>query len=422
MEVPQDSHMKNEQKIRDRAAVRKHRKVTWIILGIGILIVVGFFCGLFALSGRQNTVAEDTAQEEYSDGTVTDLVIEETDSDDISVIMVGDMLLHTDILKSGLMEDGSYNYDHIFAHTADVISDADIAIVNEEVILGGSELGLSGYPSFNAGFEVGDALVNAGFNVICHATNHALDQGKMGLLNCLDFWRTSYPDTEVLGIHDSQEDADQIHLLSVKGCTIAILNYTGIMNGSPDIGYSVDMLDRDKVCRDLEQAREQADFVIVVPHWGTEYSFGISEYQKEWAQVFLENGVDLVIGAHPHVIEPVEWLEDDEGHRMLVYYSLGNFISFTEGSGEGKGERAVGAMAQVTLHVEDGEVSISEYGVKPVVAHLVAGRGNPTVYFLEDYTQELADESEMSTKDPTFSLKSCQDLCRQVFKDLYQEN
>ncbi len=382
---------------------------------------------LVALTGIFGCAPEETAEtaEEENTTTAQDLIITTEDkaaSDEISVVMVGDMLLHTDILNSGLQEDGSYNYDHLFAHTGDVIQAADIAIVNEEVILGGSELGLSGYPSFNAGYEVGDALVNAGFNVVCHATNHALDKGETGLKNCLNFWKESYPDIQMLGIHDSQEDADEIHVMEINDTRIALLNYTEIMNGGAKLNdYAVDMLTEDKVVSDLKKADEEADFVIVIPHWGEEYSMGISDSQKHWAQIFLENGADLVIGAHPHVIEPVQWMEDEDGHQMLVYYSLGNYCSFTEGSGEGKGDRALGAMAQVTLSVEDGEVSISDYGVRPLVAQLVAGKGNPTVYFLDEYTQKLADESEMKTKDPTFSVEHLKELCRDVFGDLYQE-
>ncbi len=377
---------------------------------------------LAAVTGVCGCSSSDTATQPGEESAAQNLEIDTKKSQEISIVMVGDMLLHTPILESGLQEDGSYNYDHLFAHTGDVIEAADIAIVNEEAILGGSELGLSGYPSFNAGFEVGDALVNAGFNVVCHANNHALDMGEAGLTNCFNFWKETYPDMQVLGIHDSEEDADELHVMEVGDTKIALLNYTEMLNsGTRPNDYDVDMLEEDKVVSDLKKAEEASDFVIVIPHWGEEYSMGISESQQKWAQIFLENGADLVIGSHPHVIEPVQWMEDVDGHPMLVYYSLGNYCSFTEGSGEGKGDRALGAMAQVTLTAEDGEVSISDYGVRPLVAQLEAGRGNPTVYFLDEYTEELADKSEMKVKDPTFSVDHLKELCRKVFGNLYQE-
>lgn len=347
----------------------------------------------------------------------------EQEPQEISLIMVGDILLHTPLQESGLQADGSYHYDHFFAHTKDLIAQADLALVNQEVILGGTELGLSGYPAFNGAFEVGDALVEAGFDVILHATNHALDKGQKGILNCLDFWRSSYPDIAVLGIHDSQESRDDnIYFYEESGITIAILNYTYGTNGIPlPEPYMVDLLEEEQVAADLQRASEQADFVIVAPHWGTEYTHVPTREQERWTQIFLENGVDLVLGTHPHVIEPVEWVEDGEGNRMLVYYSLGNFINFTSGSGNGVRQRAVGAMATVTLSVEEGEVAVSDYGVIPLVSHMVEGTGNPTVYPLSEYTQALAEENEMSKKDPGFTLDYCQELCREVFGALYRE-
>ena len=96
----------------------------------------------------------------------------------VTLKMVGDVLLHTPVSDSGLMADGSYNYDHLFANVKNEIGSADIALVNQEVILGGTEMGLSGYPAFNGAYEVGDSLVSAGFDVILHATNHTIDRGK----------------------------------------------------------------------------------------------------------------------------------------------------------------------------------------------------------------------------------------------------
>ncbi|MBQ9165340.1 MAG: CapA family protein [Oscillospiraceae bacterium] len=341
---------------------------------------------------------------------------------EVSLIMVGDVLLHDPLQESGLQADGSYNYDHFFAHTSDLISRADLALVNQEVILGGKELGLSGYPAFNGAYEVGDALVKAGFDVVLHATNHALDKGETGLLNCVSFWENSYPDIAVLGIHGSEESKENnIYYYEVEEATIAILNYTYGTNGIDlPLPYMVDLLEEDAVIADLQEANANADFVIAAPHWGLEYTHTPSDEETRWAQLFLENGVDLVLGTHPHVIQPVEWLEDESGNKMLVYYSLGNFINFTSDSGDGVRQRAVGAMAEVTLAVEDGAVSIADYGVTPLIAHMVEGTGSPTVYAIDDYTQELAAENAMSQKDSKFSLAYCQEICDTVFGDLWR--
>ena len=244
----------------------------------------------------------------------------------VTLTMVGDILLHTRIHEYSRQEDGTYNFDAIFANTAEQIAEADLALVNQEVIIGGAELGVSGYPSFNAPYEVGDALVKAGFDVALHATNHALDKGKKGVLNCIAFWEENHPEIGVLGIHDSAEDQEELYIIEIEGIRIAILNYTYGTNGismPKDMPYAVDMLTEDAVIEDLKRAKEQADFVIVCPHWGTEYRLTPDKSQKKWTQLFLEYGVDLVLGTHPHVIEPIELLTNEETGACWYIIRLG---------------------------------------------------------------------------------------------------
>lgn len=336
---------------------------------------------------------------------------------EISLVMVGDILLHTPVAESALGEDGGYDFSAVFAGMEEEIRAADLALVNQEVIIGGEELGISGYPTFNAPYELGDALMDAGFDVVLHATNHALDKGKKGILNCLAFWRESYPDTAVLGIHDSQEAQREIYVYEQEGIRIAILNYTYGTNGIPlpaDMPYGVDMLDRDRVAEDLGKARELADFVVVCPHWGTEYVLSATKEQEDWAAFFAENGADLVLGTHPHVIEPIEWVSD-----TLVYYSLGNFVNWTSGTGAGVADRMVGGMARVTIGPDEtGEIGIKSYDVEPLVCHVSQGFGGVTVYPLDRYTEELAMQNEIVRQDAGFSL----DYCRQLVQDVFGED
>ena len=352
--------------------------------------------------------------------------VEEPEPQEVSLVMVGDILMHTKVYESGLMEDGSYNYDHMFAQVKTDIEEADIAIVNQEVILGGRELGLSGYPAFNAAFEVGDSLVDAGFDVILHATNHALDKGKKGLLNCIQFWEEQYPDIAVLGIHESEEDAQEIYVQEINGIRVAILNYTYGTNGialPKDMPYAVELWDEKQISEDVVRAKEMADFIIVCPHWGTEYVLEETADQRKKAQFLADLGVNLVIGTHPHVVEPVKWISGAEGNQMLVYYSIGNFINATSGTGNGKAARMLGAMAEVTIAMneETQEAYISEYGIEPLVTHNVSGSGQITTYKLSDYTEELAKQNEMIYQDRTFSKAYCEDICSTVFGDLYIE-
>ena len=337
----------------------------------------------------------------------------------IQIVMVGDMLMHGRVMDSGKKDDGSYNFDHLFENVKDTIENADLALVNQETILGGTELGLSGYPAFNSPYELGDSLVSAGFDVILHATNHTLDKGKTGVLNCMNFWDTNYPDINYLGINKSQEEQDtDIFVYEQDGMKIAILNYTYGTNGIPtpsDMPYIVNYMNEEKIIQDLKTAEEIADFTIVCPHWGTEYVLTATSSQKNWAKIFMENGADLVIGTHPHVIEPVEMITDENGNEMLVYYSIGNFVNGTSGTGEGTTNRMVGGIADITLSMtEDGDVFIESYDVIPIVCH-IDEKTEYTVYYLSDYTEDLAKENHIVSQDSNFSLEACKNLVNKVW-------
>lgn len=355
----------------------------------------------------------------------------------VSLVMVGDILFHTPVAESGVQEDGSYNYDALFANVKDEIFAADLALVNQEVIIGGEALGISGYPSFNAPYELGDALVTAGFDVVLHATNHTLDQGRKGVKNCLSFWKQNYPEIAVLGINESrQAQENEIYVYEQDGIRIAILNYTYGTNGielPADMPYAVNLLEEEKVTADITKAKESSDFVIVCPHWGTEYQLTPSVEQERWTQIFLENGVDLVMGTHPHVIQPIVWISTEKteasvdisvdagqnskcGDGMLVYYSLGNFVNWTASSGEGIANRMVGGMAEITIGMDEaGDAFIVDYGVEPLVCHLKDGTNGVTTYLLSEYTEEMADRNAIEGQDAAFSGEYCEALCEEVW-------
>ena len=412
-----------------------NKMIKIILISIcGMLLFVG--CGNAAKETSSSNlvftenmvVAEETMATEQIVSTETITATETVISSEepeptpkqLRLLMVGDILLHTPVENSALQEDGTYDFTAIFQHTTEDIQAADLAIVNLEVNIGGEELGISGYPAFNAPYAVGDALVEAGFDVVCHGTNHALDKGKKGLLNCVNFWKEQYPEMAVLGIHNSQESQDHIYVYEKDGMKIAVLNYTYGTNGIPipeGMPYAVDMLEEQRVIADIQKAEELADFTVVCPHWGTEYQLVQSASQEKWVRVFAEHGADLVIGTHPHVIQPMEWVTDEAtGHAMLVYYSIGNFVNWTSESGTGIANRMVGGMAKITLEQdENGEVYIQEYGVEPVVCQLEQGVNGVTVYKLEDYTTELAEQNRIRLQDAAFSLEYCQNLCEEVW-------
>ena len=389
-----------------------------------------------AIEEADITKTSDTAEDESAqaeDEAESDDNLDEGEEDNsVTISMVGDVLLHMPVEESAKSKDGSYDFSAIFANMKEDISASDVAIVNQEVIIGGEEFGISGYPNFNAPYEVGDALVDAGFDVICHGTNHALDKGKKGIVNANAYWEEKHPDITVIGINGTPEEKDRVDIVELKGIKIALLNYTYGTNGIPlpaDMPYAVDMLVEDKVAKDLKYAEENADFTVVCPHWGTEYRLDKDSYQEYWTNIFRKNGADLIIGTHPHVIEPVEMIEDENsgitnnhgGGDMLVYYSLGNFVSWTSSTGPGVTNRMVGGMAKVTIEKgEDGEVSIVDHSAKAVVCHLRSGEGGVTVYPLSEYTDEMGKENEIIAQDPDFSRELCIDLCNKVWGDSWE--
>lgn len=402
--------------------LRKHK--------VGYILLALLFCLTAVSCGREDTPActdyfgagrsDITAQSGDTEVTAADTAKE----GELTLVMVGDVLMHTAVTESGLQDDGSYNFDHMFANVKDEISAADLALVNQEVILGGTKLGLSGYPNFNAPYEVGDALIGAGFDVVLHATNHAMDKGKDGIVNCLNYWK-QHPEMTIVGINETKEAQDKTTLITVNGITVAILNYTYGTNGNKlpsDMPYAVNLLDKDTIKADVAKAKEEADFVIVCPHWGTEYIHTTSKDQEYWANIFASCGVDLVIGTHPHVIEPVKEIKNSDGDMMPVFYSLGNFINSTAETGKGTADRMVGAMAKVTLKRTESGIEIDSYEAVPLVTQMAEGRGKITTYFLSDYTEELAEQNGVKQRDDTFSLDFCKNLCTEVFGEDAENN
>ncbi len=412
-------------KIRERRRKDRKRKQTlYFLAGCGATIVFSLALVLIVnMFGKMLDSIEISNPEEIeTESLITDweVLFTEDEPDSMQIVMVGDMLIHKPILDSAKQEDGSYNFDHLFVNVKDYISTADLAIANQETIMGGDRYGYTGYPSFNTPFAISDAEVNAGFDVLLFATNHALDKTKKGILNCMEYLDTTHPNLGYVGINHSQEEYDnKIYTYEANGITVAILNYTYGTNGlaiPSDMPYIVNTLEEEKVRSDVRKAEEIADFTIVCPHWGTEYKLEPDSSQEKWANIFLEEGADLVLGAHPHVIEPIEWLTHENGNKMLVYYSVGNFVHGTSSSGKGVSNRMVGGIADVTLerNEETGEVEIIHHGVIPIVCHIANGT-EYTVYYLEDYTEELASQNLILSQDSEFSKAHCDALVDQVW-------
>ncbi|MDR2654725.1 MAG: CapA family protein [Oscillospiraceae bacterium] len=343
---------------------------------------------------------------------------------EVKLLMAGDNLLHLPVVNSGWQPDGSYNFDHLFANLKDDIQSADIAVINQETVLGGTEIGLSEYPQFNSPQEVGDAIAAAGFDVVMHANNHVMDRGFDAIERTMRFWK-KYPNITVVGVNENEDEYNNIKTVEVNGLTLAILSYTDSTNGIPvpqDKPWLVNMTDEEKIAADIARAKETADFIIALPHWGIEYSYTPSENQELYARFMANLGVDLIIGTHPHVLEPIEWIDRKDGGRTLVYYSLGNFVS-----NQNESPRMLGGIAEVTIvKAGDEPAYIETAAIEPVVTHFEAGDLNYGVYKLSQYTDELAARHRLRTAGSYYSdsghlfgVNWLRKLCEQVLGEWY---
>tara|TARA_B110000263_G_scaffold247033_1_gene259112 strand:+ start:507 stop:1697 length:1191 start_codon:yes stop_codon:yes gene_type:complete len=247
--------------------------------------------------------------------------------DEVSFLFMGDFMQHGPQIKAAKDSIGNYNYEHYFDYTSSLINSVDFAIANLEVTLAGKPY--SGYPRFCAPDEYAVAIQNAGFDVLTTSNNHSNDRGSDGLvrtINVLDSLKFMH-----LGTYkDSIERRDNYPLIIEKrGIKVALLNYTYGTNGldtkHPNI---VNMIDEDIILQDIQISKERnVDKIIVITHWGSEYLSFPDKYQKKWGEWLLSNGADIVIGGHPHWVQPAEYRKDSLNNEKLIIWSLGNIIS-----------------------------------------------------------------------------------------------
>jgi len=282
--------------------------------------------------------------------------IDETVTYKLKVAMVGDALIHASVYKNAY-RNGIYDFTKQLKFIKPYLEDYDLAYYNQETIFGGESFGYSSYPRFNTPSEFGDAMLEAGFNLVSLANNHTLDKGEKGILNAFDYW--SKKNISYNGISDSDDTRDNIKIYSKNNISYAFLSYTTITNGLsvPDNkDYLVNIYSEENVKRDIDRIKDSVDIILVAMHWGSEYTHTPTKEQVDIANYLSSLNVDVVIGTHPHVIQPVEIVGD-----TLVFFSLGNFISGQIGI-----SRLVGMVGSIeiikTIKNEDISIEITNIG------------------------------------------------------------
>jgi len=257
---------------------------------------------------------------------------------------VGDILIHERVYKDALTENG-YDFNPMLETVKPFMEQADITVANSESIVGGSEIGLSTYPAFNSPYEVGDALKHAGVDVVALANNHTLDRGVPAIENAIRYW--DQIGMVHAGSYLSADDRSEIALMTRNDITFSFLSYTYGTNGieaPTGRDYLVNRIDPTVIQQDLKRAREKSDVVVLNLHFGVEYQKMPNAEQIELAQFAAENGADIILGHHPHVLQPPEWIDTADGRKAFVVYSLGNFLS-----GQDELDRQIGAILHLDI-------------------------------------------------------------------------
>jgi poly-gamma-glutamate synthesis protein (capsule biosynthesis protein) len=296
----------------------------------------------------------------------------------LSLVMVGDSLYHPQVYKDGY-KNGKYDFTSQLSEVKPLIQKYDLAYYNQESILAGTTLKLSGYPQFNSPQEVGDAFIDAGFNLVSLANNHTMDKYEKGVRLSVEYWRKQegvYWTGQALS---EQERTDNIKVEEKNGIKYAFLSYTTVTNGLlPPKGkeYLTNIYSEEKAKKDIALVKGKADVILVAMHWGTEYQIsGLAKEQKTISKFLASQGVDIIIGAHPHVIQPAEFIDN-----TLVIYSLGNFISSQSNNyGAKEDEKLSGLMMSVDIVKTENPVT------KETKIQLV----DPTAHFVYTYKKNL---------------------------------
>ena len=332
----------------------------------------------------------------------------------INAMMIGDVLMHTEVVDSGRQSDGTYNYDHLFEHIKEDVNEADIRILNQETNLVTEDYGYGMVeniygPTFGTPQSLADSENKYGFNVILKATNHTYDMGYDGLACELDYWKEHFPKIPVIGVNNpkaasddkTQDYVNNVYVYEKDGFKVAIINHTFWSNapGGDDDHAHMNFLEEDKIREDVKRAKEaHADMIIACPHWGAEFETTPNDEEVKYAQFFADEGVDVIFGGHPHILQPAKVLEGKNGHKCVCYYSAGNYVAANAMGGT----LLVGGLNKVQLVKEaDGKCRVKSAKMVPLVIHRATGT-DMTTYRLADYTDELAATSQMPNITPAF--------------------
>ncbi|WP_408007468.1 CapA family protein [Pseudalkalibacillus sp. A8] len=338
--------------------MKKVTAISLFVVSFSLFFVLLLNLGPFSETATKKNGAQ---RGESTHAEATEPNVPEAEPEEIittaSLMAVGDILIHDYVYNQAATGNGKYDFNPMFRLVKPYLESADITMANQETMIGGTEIGVSTYPSFNSPYEIGTTLKNSGVDLVTIANNHTLDRGEKAIMNALDHWDRI--DMAYTGAYRSEDDQADIRLIERNDINFTFLSYTYGTNGIPvpeSKPYLVNLIDIDLIKSEVKEAKRVSDVVVLSLHFGNEYERMPNEQQKLLASEAAEAGADIIIGHHPHVLQPAEWIENADGSRTFVVYSLGNFLS-----GQRRDYKDIGGIVQVTAKkvVKGDEVAVS---------------------------------------------------------------
>lgn len=387
-----------------------------------LLVLTSFAVILTGCSGNNNSVSSNTSSTAATTTTAVTTAPPPKPDSVVRVVAVGDNLIHSSIYNQAKArsKNGTYDFDYAYQYVEGLIKPADIAILNQETPIANDLFPPSTYPLFNSPTQLGDKMINMGFNVISHCNNHILDKGEKGMLATLDFWASR--NIMTYGAYRNQADLDNIRIKEVNGIKFSFVGFMEHTNGLKLPADSQAKLiytsDTENMERLIKKARGMSDVVVVSVHWGVETVNEVTPKQKELAKNFVNWGADLIIGTQPHTIQTMEYLTKPDGGKAFVAYSLGNFIS-----AQSYNLQMVGGLIDLNVRKEGstGKIYLENIKAIPIITQYESGFANVRCYPYSLYTEQLANSHGIKAYgkfDMAFVNKMVNDNIPQEFRYL----
>ncbi|WP_377888053.1 CapA family protein [Alkalihalobacillus sp. R86527] len=326
-----------------------------LIIICAIVVFLAFSVTFLLMNTEGSSLSEPKNLPPYRD----DLALTESNTVSLSSIdlsAVGDILIHDRVYENAETDNG-FDFMPMLKAVQGELEQADITFANQETVIGGTSIGLSSYPSFNSPQEVGDALKATGVDVVSMANNHTLDRGEKALQSAIKHWKEI--GMLYTGSYLSSEEQSKIRTIKKDDITVSFLAYTYGTNGirpPANKPYLVNYIDKEKITKDIQKAKSVSDAVVVSMHFGNEYERLPNNFQLDLSSFIAESGADIILGHHPHVLQPVEWINTTDGRKVFVAYSLGNFLS-----GQKYNYKDIGGILTLTIEKKNfrGETTVN---------------------------------------------------------------